>query len=150
MMEQDSSLGACFAFDLVTEGAEGDEEKLRDRRLLQLLRCNKGAFPGTVPEERERAKSGQQSDEDSSPIPYAANVYGHRSFASFGATQHSAPAASDASVPFGAGVFARPPTGISQSEGLNLSSRLDEIDNSPREDGFAALDAYDTLVEGGW
>ena len=43
-------LRACFAFDLVAEGAEGDEEKLRDR-LLQLLRCHKGAFPGTVPEE---------------------------------------------------------------------------------------------------
>ena len=140
-------LRACFAFDLVAEGAEGDEGKLRDR-LLQLLRCNKGAFPGTVPEERERAKFGQQSDEDSSPIPYAANVYSHRVFTPFGATQRSAPAASNTNVPFGIGVFTRPPAGISRSEGLNLSSQLDEVDNFSREDDFTALDTRDTLAEG--
>ena len=109
-------LRACFAFDLVAEGAEGDEEKLRDR-LLQLLRCNRGHFLAPYLEERERAKFGQQSDEDSSPIPYAANVYSHRVFTPFGATQCFAPVASDASIPFGAGVFARTPVGISQSEG---------------------------------
>ena len=77
-MEQDSGLTcACFAFDLVAEGVEGDEEKLRGR-LLQLLRCTKGEFPGTVPE--RGAKFGQQSDEDSSPVPYAANGYGHKVF----------------------------------------------------------------------
>ena len=143
-------LRACFAFDLVAEGAEGDVEKLRDR-LLQRLRCSKGEFPGTVPEERKRGgMSGQPSGEHSSPLPYVGHVSGHRVLAPPGATQHSAPEASDASVPFGAGVFDRPPAGISRSEGLNLSSLLEKVANALREDDFAALDARDTLAEGDW
>ena len=75
-------------------------------------------------------------------------MYGRPVFAPSGATERpAAPAVSDASVPFGAGVFDGTPVNIPRGEGLDLSSLLNEAAVPPREDDFAALDARDTLAE---
>ena len=67
----------------------------------------------------------QQSYEHSSPMPCEAIVYGHRVFTPSGTPQCSTPVVSDTSVPFGTGMFDRPPVVISWSERLNLSSGVD-------------------------
>ena len=114
-----------------------------------LLRYAKGEAPRAVPAERQGGVDyGQPSGLRPSQVPVGDCVYGRPVFAPSGATDRpAAPAVSDASVPFGAGVFDGTPVNIHRGEGLDLSSLLDEAAVSPRDDDFAALDARDTLAE---